>query len=347
MADRYDDDGRLDRIEQEGQEVEPKKKKKKFNLFDSQREGKGVSKNEKKYPPDLRGFWQSYRRNFSRLLSVNILMVLGNFPIIFFIASQAEFSKIPYAQPISIMNQVLESIHLADTIPSPATLALMTVDGLQQIGYAYTPLTFTLLGLSALLFLTFGITNVGVTYILRNLISGDPVFVVSDFFYAIKRNYKQALPFGILDLILVFLIPFNIYNMLQSSGGYFPGVMLWANIIFGLIYFFMRFYIYLQMVTFDLSVLKILKNSLIFVFLGFKRNITAFLGILILSGLNVLLLFFTPTMGIGVILPFVLTVANCMFMSAYAAYFKMKELMIDPYVKQEESADTSLPSLGL
>ena len=142
-------------------------------------------------------------------------------------------------------------------------LAINGILGAHTMGSAFGPLAYVFLGLGSLVLFTFGCVNVGTAYILRNMVKGDPVFMWSDFFYAIKRNFKQAFFFGIFDLLLILIIPVNVY-LLSQNGGFFNGVLFWLNIVIGFVYATMRFYIYLQMVTFDLSIRKILKNSLIF-----------------------------------------------------------------------------------
>ena len=92
---------------------------------------------------------------------------------------------------------------------------------------------------------------------------------------------------------------------------------------------------YLLLVTFDLSIPKILKNSLIFSIIGFKRNFMATLGILVLLLLNYMV--FVYVQPLGIVLPLVLTLSNGAFMSTYAAYFKIKEIMIDPYADKPEA----------
>ena len=90
------------------------------------------------------------------------------------------------------------------------------------------------------------------------------------------------------------------------------------------------------MVTFNLTVFKILKNSLIFALLGFKRNLVAFLGILI--GIFIELICVIGAGGIllpfGIALPFLLLFSTFAYMKVYAAYFKVKEIMIDPYLAE-------------
>jgi uncharacterized membrane protein YesL len=104
-----------------------------------------------------------------------------------------------------------------------------------------------------------------------------------------------------------------------------------------LIYFSMRFYIYLLTLTFDLKIRQIFKNALIFAFLGFKRNFLACVGIILTLIINFYIMWlYTP---IGIVLPLIITVGLCMFMATYAAWPKIKEIMIDPY---ESSSDISL-----
>ena len=200
---------------------------------------------------------------------------------------------------------------------------------------AMTPFAYVLLGLSALTLITFGLTKVGTTYILRALIRGEPTFMLSDFKYAVKRNWRQALPVGIIDLAASILFPINVLILLQTGGGFFNSVLLWVNVLFYVIFLFMRPYIYLQMLTFDLKIGKLLKNSLIFALLGFKRNLMALLGLIILLLLALLLIFGFggALLPLGLSIPLVLLFAGGSFMGDFAAWFKIKQVMIDP---QEE-----------
>ena len=89
------------------------------------------------------------------------------------------------------------------------------------------------------------------------------------------------------------------------------------------------------MVTFDLSIAKILKNSLIFALVGWKRNILALLGIVAAVFLNLMLFSSGFLIPIGIAMPLVALFAVIQYISAYAAWFKIKQIMIDPYAKDE------------
>ncbi len=311
--------------------------KKGFRLFDSQREGKGVEKSEIDKSPTLKRFFRLYKDNLNKLLSLNIMMVLGLFPVIFLVLGLSNVMTIDFLTPTSDVYSMLRAILLTKDSLSPSELISLGIDGLQIGESARTLWNYIFLGLSLLTFFTFGFVNVGAAYVTRNICMGDPVFVYSDFIYAIRRNWKQALPFGMLDLFLSVLIFFNLFTMLQSGGGLFNGILFWANLIFGLIYLFMRNYFYVQMVTFDLKGFKIIKNSLIFALIGWKRNFLAFFGLLLLLFFNLIFVFGFGgvLLPIGIAFPLIALLSHSTFMGTYASYYKIKEIMIDPYYDED------------
>jgi len=324
------------------------KKKKKFRLFNLQKEGKGISKNQAELPPGFKRFFISYKDSFSKLISVNIFFVLGNFPVIFLIAALSGISKNEIFLPLSDVFQNLNGMMTADGGYTPYKLSLFAIEGLQNQTTAPTLITYFLYAFGALAIFTFGPVNASTAYIIRNLISGEPVFVWSDFWYAFKRNIKQSLPFGIFDIALNALLIFNIYTMFVSTDKFFASMLFWCYIILFYLYFTMRYYIYVQMVTFKLSVFKILKNSFIFSLIGIKRNIVAFFGIILC--IFIVLLFLLGSGGIlvplAVAAPLAILFSTMAFMKVYASYFKIKEIMIDPYLRdhpeEQEIDDTEV-----
>lgn len=313
------------------------KNKRKWKLFDTQREGKGVSKKDADRPPNLKTFFQKYKEHFGRLLSVNIFMVLGNFPLVFFIIAQAGYFNATQPTPSSSFFPILHGVMLHESGNSAVAALYGVFGGMSEIS-KMTGWTLTFYLLSLLVLFTFGLVNVGTTYIIRNMIKGDPVFMWSDFWYAVKRNKKQGFFYGIFDLAFSAVLVYDViffYNRVSLGGGFIYDLMLYMSLACLIIYFFMRFYIYVQMITFDLSIFKILKNSLIFVFLGFKRNILALLGIVALVFINYMIYVYIPPLGIA--LPFVVLFSNASYMAIYASYYKIKEIMIDPYYKEEQT----------
>ena len=193
-----------------------KKDKKGLKIFDITRDGKGLSKNENIKKSGFKRFFITYKDNFGKLFSVNMLFVIGNFPLFFLIMVLSGVSKIEAMIPTSDIFQNLSAIFM-NTPPSPSSMTLYALEGISSAVMVNTPLTYVFYGISLLTLLTFGIVNVGCAYILRNIAMGEPVFLMTDFFYAIKRNWKQALPFGIIDGLINVILCFNIYSSKTTS----------------------------------------------------------------------------------------------------------------------------------
>lgn len=305
--------------------------KKRLRLFDPNRDGKGISKKGADTGFGFKRFFITFKNNFSKLLTVNIIMVLGNFPILFLIATLSGYTKVDGFLPMSDLFQNLAAFFAIEE-PTGAGMTLYAIEGIQNQVLIPTTLTYVFYGISAITLFTFGVVNAGTAYVLRNIAMGEPVFVFSDFVYAVKRNWKQALPFGIIDVLINVILIFNIYNMFMSgTPDFLSSLMLWSNIIILLLYFFMRYYIYVQMVTFKLSVFKILKNSLIFSLLGAKRNFVALGGIILGILIEIALVASQFLLPFAVAAPLVLLFSLFAYMKVFAAYYKIKTVMIDPY----------------
>ncbi len=304
--------------------------KRKFKLFDSQREGKGVYKSNIEKTPGLKKFWRIYRENFfNRLLYINIIFIVGNLPIIFWIMALAGIGQAKVIMPNDGMFSILWGIGDLSGQQTPASLAMLGASGVQGVTYVNTFVTYLFWGLGCLAFLTWGIINTGIAYILRNLSTEKPIFIFSDMIDMIKKNWKQSLPFGILDLLLLVLLPYNLY-LSYTGSGFLSGMFVGLTLIFIIVYLIMRWYIYLQIVSFKMKMTKIIKNALYFVLLGIKRNALALLGHLILVGLTVMFLFAFNGMLVVVALfiPALMLFSHCYFMGYYAAWYKIDEIMV-------------------
>ena len=226
---------------------------------------------------------------------------------------------------------------------TPTTTLLFDLFGAQQNIPIFTTWTYIGMGICiALLVITWGWQNVGAAYIVRNMVRGEPVFIWSDYFYAIKRNLKQGFFLGLIDAVVIFTLGFDISYFWGRGGTFTLDFGFYVTIALIIIYFLMRFYIYLLLVTFDLSIYKILKNALIFSMLGFKRNFMGVLGIALITGFHLLLiplLITTPLSGLPIILPFLWYMAVVTFTSAYAAYPIIDRYMIAPYANQLKEAE--------
>ncbi len=317
----------------DNQSFEPELKKKSFNPFEFiyNRDGKGVDKDEVSVleKPGIANFFKLFWRRFNQIFGVNLLMVFGNFPVFFYLIAMA-YTTLDATAPSRQIYSALEAVSRFDN--SPIVSTFMGAFGGQDSVAIPTIATYVLFALTALVFITFGPVNAGTTYILRNAVRGEPVFVWSDFWYAIKRNWKQAIIFGIIDILMIVMFVYDIityrYNI-DTNIGMFMFVLCFGMSIY---YFFIRMYIYPMMVTFDMPMIKLVKNGMLFAILGIKRNIMVLLGTIAVVAIQFLLL--GVVLPVAVMLPVLITFGLLWYMCIYGAYPKIKEIMIDPYYKE-------------
>lgn len=311
-----------------------KKEKKQFRLFDMNRNGKGVPKNEDT-TPNVRRYFKLLWRNFSKLLSINLLSLFMVIPLIAIFAINVFGPQTPaymstLAAPITgveIFASVSDNIN-----PSLSIISQITTNKLAL--QMDTPLTMILIVVCGLLlFITWGWQNIGITYLSRNIVKGDPVFVFSDYFYAIKRNWKQGLLYGMIDFAIIAVLIYEFVYYYRITGQFWFDVMFYTVFALGVLYFIMRYYTYLLIITFDIKIFKVFKHALLFSILGIKRNFLGLLGILMFVALNVLLLM--VYMPLGVILPFAYFIGVMEFTKAYAAYPNVEKYMILPAMNSE------------
>lgn len=301
--------------------MEKKKRFSLYRIFNPEGNGLGVDKDDLNGPDDLRKCFKLYGRNITNLLSLNLLIIFGNFPLVFgLFALTGNLSLHTTAASSSMFAPLMGAMRFES---SPVTSALFGVHGLQSAVYTPTLWTYVFMALSLLVVFTFGFINTGVTHVLRSIVRRTPVSLWSDFWGAVKRNKKQALVMGIIDVAIIAILIYDIIFFAINSSAF-----MYVNMLIFALYTIMRFYIYILLITFDLSIWKIIKNSLIFTLLNFKRNIVAFIGIFLAAALTWTL--FTLFVPIGVVLGISLLFSSCMYFGAFAAYPKIKEIMIDP-----------------
>lgn len=281
---------------------------------------------------NLKWFGKLFGRRFSTIFSTNLLFVLGNFPIFFIMVILSgminDHSLVP--QTVSFSN--LYGATAAGGY-DPLTAVYYGVSGAPVMENEYKMVLLGLfIGLSCLIFLTFGLVNCGCAHIMRSVIRREPVFLFKDFFNTIRKNLKQGLALGIFDLLFTVVILYDIWLFyLNYAYSFFYTVAFFFSIGVLLIYLFARMYMYMLCITFDLKFFKLIKNSVIFAFLGFKRNIMALLGQGIIWYIFLVCMMNGVTMALGALLPLIILFGLGMFMSYFASYKVIKRYMIDPY----------------
>jgi uncharacterized membrane protein YesL len=227
--------------------------------------------------------------------------------------------------------------------PSVTAHALLSKHGIQQMIPIFNNPAYIVIAVCAVfLLLTLGWQTVGATYVLRGMVRHDPVFVFSDYFYGIKRNFKEGFVYGLIDsLIIVVLLVDFLFFYARTGTSMGNNLMFWTVTALIVLYLLMRPYIYMMLITFNMKLSKILKNALIFAILGIKRNLLAIVGILLVAFLNLALVMISPAaiMQVSLILPLLYFCAFAGFTTNYAVYPIIDRYMIAPCREESESAD--------
>ena len=194
---------------------------------------------------------------------------------------------------------------------------------------------------------TGGLADAGLTYITRNFVREKHAFVSGDFFDTIKKNWKQALPVGIINLVLTLLLAFDLYffgfGALGEDSGIMNMILLALTLAISLIFTFMKYYIPMMMITFKFTIKQLYKNALVFAFADLLRNLLIFV-ILAVFYVGGFFLFMLGPIGIVIDLAvFVLIFpAFRSYLIQYNIFPLIKKHIIDPYYEAHPDEDRTI-----
>ena len=259
--------------------------------------GRGISKEE----AARRNYFDIVGRHFFDLVKLNLLFVLCN---IIFIAA-AVLLALPYFWD------------------SGANLSLL----FSQKYVLLPPLPFV-----PFMFMSPFIC--GLTFVLRNWSRQEHAFLVSDFFEHTRKNWKQGLLLSMLSTVVVYVYLTAVLFYLRSGVSAFL-VLVLAGIL-GIMLLSMSFYTYPMVVTFDMKLKDILKNSWIFAMAKLPQNLFFLVVIGLVHGL---LLYYTPIL-IWAILMAVFLIAWSGFTMNYYAWHVINKHMVSQIEENKEAEET-------
>ena len=193
---------------------------------------------------------------------------------------------------------------------------------------------------------TRGLAEAGLTFVTRNYAREKHVFLPSDFFDTIKKNWKQSLITGILELVISACLVFDIvyaWDWLNAVEGiqFMPLLFFAVSFFLVVIFSYARYYLYMQIITFKLSFKQVWKNSLLLAIAGFKENLIISLALLAVYALAAVLLlnWFWYVLAPLVILYVLLFPAFRSFLIQFTIFPIIKRTIIDPYYKEHPEED--------
>lgn len=206
-------------------------------FLDFTRPGSGVDLDDNRYHPFIR-FWRRYGRHFMQLMGVNALYALITLPVFVWLMSLINAAAMDMGVgAISVMGTVVLSLVINWPTPILAGLLLVSV-------------------------LLMGPATAALSYAALDCAWDRPGMFWAGFWAAWKENWKQALPFGIVDALVCFV---TLCYLVDATAvfGELGSVLKAVWCVMLLLYCMIRVYLYPIMVTVELPLGALIRNSLI------------------------------------------------------------------------------------
>ncbi len=298
--------------------------------------GPGVEKDEVPKPGYIR-FWQLYFRNFNRLLGMSLI-----YATVMTVLLCALFYIVTCVINPNITATYFEALE-------KATEGVVLAEGQTIVYNSWFIFLYSLIfevpvwisiPLTVICIILYGPLTCGLTYCIRNFAREEHVWF-SDFFTRAWRNKKQGLIFGLADQVLVLSICIYLFggDAIGLPAGVFAYMRIVAIAIF-IGYIVMRWYIYPMIVTFDLRIRGLLKNSWMFVLLGLKQNIIVAVVSLVFIAFFIFVPIFYPAMlPTFIALMFMFFWTLMQFLAQFTTYPVLYKYMIGPALADRKKAE--------
>lgn len=197
---------------------------------------------------------------------------------------------------------------------------------------------------------TSGLATAGMTNITRNMAIDRHSFGTHDFFETIRKNWKQALPAGIINTIVIAFLAWDIYFFYTYTEGIMSLVCIAICATVLIVFLMMRYYIWVILISFKLKLKQIYINSFKLSLVGLKSNIVILLGMLVIYAICFGLFWVNVKITLFLLALIILFfVPGFRFMLIQFNVFKnIKKYMIDPYYNEHPDEDIELRrGLGL
>lgn len=264
-------------------------------IYNKNKPGKGVEKENENLRPHVRFLKIFYRKTWelTKLNLLYLMFILPTFLAVFFLSG---IITSDVSRGTTNPNSVLYEITIRIVISSFFTV-----------------------------FWGMGPATSGLTKVLMKYVREEHSFVLSEFIGAIKENFKQSLYIYIIDLaaFVVLYAGLLFYGNISGIAGLILTILIISII---LVYTMMHFYIYPIMITYDLKLKYIYRNSLIYTIGKLPRTL---LTLIILLAIHIGTVYVIMNFSIGVLLMLLGTsilYALSGFIVNFSVYENMKKI---------------------
>ncbi|WP_298481861.1 hypothetical protein [uncultured Ruminococcus sp.] len=185
------------------------------------------------------------------------------------------------------------------------------------------------------------------TKILKNFFMEKPTFLLHDFLRTMRSEFKHSVVVGMLDCLLVCCISaaFYVYpQLIEQTGSKVYYVFFAITLSIGLIALLMNFYIFLMMISTNLSLKNVLKNSLALAVVALKKNVITLLIVGAVVAVFVLVFVFVD-IKYSLILLFLLPFMPASWLGLVVVmqcYPVIQKYIINPYYEQRGEVNPEL-----
>ena len=193
--------------------------------------------------------------------------------------------------------------------------------------------------------LTGGLADAGITNVMRNTARDKHSFGMSDFFETIKKNWKQSLAAGIINVLITVIALFaaRFYQLNYNESGSFIWLAGFSVILSLLLVFtFAKYYMWTMIITFKLKLKDVYKNSFKLAIANIWRNFLVGILLLITYAIYGVIAYFITYPVVWVLLGFLALCTLPAFrflMIQFVAFPAIKKYMIDPYYEEHPDDD--------
>lgn len=200
-------------------------------------------------------FWDIFKGRFWKLVGINILTLLFCIPLLALVILRLMMlSGAGSAMPVT------QGFGIGYGAPySFSGLAEQTAFGVNLVSLIFLPIVFIIaaVGLS------------GATYVIRNMVWTEGIFVANDFWRGIRQNVKQLIAIAIIYSILFYIIQLTLsladYSLATTDDKRWLFILSKVLAYGFLTYFtFMTLHMVSMSVTYELKLFSLLKNSFLF-----------------------------------------------------------------------------------
>lgn len=203
----------------------------------------------------------------------------------------------------------------------------------------------------AVLFVIFtvniGPAMAGMTKVLRTFLLERHSFVVRDFFRGYRQNFKKAAVIGIVDVIVMISVIAG-YNVYPDMAVYYDNKLLYVPLVISfsvaIVVLMMNYYIFLMLVSTDLSMKNLIKNSFALAFVSLKQNIITTLLAAAFAALMILIFLYAMPICL-LLLPF-FPAAIVWFIVCFNSYPVIQKYVINPYYESMGQINPELSDIA-